>query len=143
MGKNRGRLDPGEVKRALAKQAGEPPPEPVFDNPFAAAFDQLSKLKLKPAPRGRPAPTERAQRKADSPSPLAEKRAQNLAARKALAEAVKPVRRSGAHVTPVEPPSSRAPETTAADAPAPAPAPGSRSAETEMDPVVPPPPRLL
>ena len=108
MGKQRGRLDPGEVKRALAAAAhhDDTAPAEPFNSPFAAVRAQLEKLVPAPPPPGsKPTVAERLRKRAaqrpSEPSELARVRAERRAERTALAEAVKPLHRKGArHVKP-------------------------------------------
>ena len=89
MAQKRVRLSPEEVKAELEAKRREAPggPSPAFFNPFAEALAGLKgKSPRKPPPR-KPAP---------EPTPLAEARARHKAAREALANSVKPLRRSAA-----------------------------------------------
>ena len=83
------RLDPEEVKREMREREERERAEPVFHNPFAAAADQLAKVKVKPEPK------EKAPRAKPEPSVLAEARARNRARREAIATAIKPLVRKG------------------------------------------------
>lgn len=98
MARQRGRLDPGEVKRAMAEEQSGAHAEAPFHSPFAAARGQLEKL----VP-SQPAAGERQRRRAErsppatreEPSELARVRAAHKAAREALARSVAPIRRPG------------------------------------------------
>jgi hypothetical protein len=95
MGKHRGRLDPGEIKRAIADEEQAGAPAEPFHSPFAAARAQLEALAVKPQPKGRKPAAERLRERAgerrSEPSALGKLRAERRAAREALAEAVKPI----------------------------------------------------
>lgn len=98
MGKLRGRLDPSEVKRALADEQQRDEPSEPFHSPFAAARARLEKLVPAPSkPPGKATAADRlrdrAGKKLEEPSELAKVRAAHKAARQALAEAIKPLRR--------------------------------------------------
>lgn len=109
MGKQRGRLDPDEVKRAIAEEQAAKakgaakgtvdPSEPGgrFYNPFEAARAKLERVVPVAPPRGKASASERLRdrktQKPGEPSELAKVRAAHKAARAALAEAVKPLRR--------------------------------------------------
>ena len=94
MAQKHGRLDPEEVKRAMAAEAGATEPEAPFNSPFAAARAQLEKLAVRErAPTAAERRAARAGEKREEPSELARVRAAHRAARQALTDAVKPVRR--------------------------------------------------
>ena len=101
MGKLRGRLDPGEVKRAIADEERAATPTAPFHSPFAAARAQLEKV-LPPASKstGKASLSERMAQRAvqrpKEPSELARVRAEHRAHRAALAEAIQPQRRERA-----------------------------------------------
>jgi hypothetical protein len=89
MAQKRVRLSPEEVKAQLEAERREAPggPAPAFFNPFAEALAGLKGKSPRKPPARKPAP---------EPTPLAEARARHKAARDALANSVKPLRRSAA-----------------------------------------------
>lgn len=94
MSRSRPRLDPKEVKDAIAAAQPAAPP-PAFHSPFAAAAADLQKLvpqtkKPKLADRLR----ERATKPKTEPTALGRARAENKAARESLAAMVKPLHRA-------------------------------------------------
>ena len=96
MGKHKGRLDPDEVKRAIAAERAAAAPAEPFHSPFLAARARLDQLVPTPRPRAGKASLaerldERTRQRPPAPTDFAVLRAQRKAERTSLAEAVKPI----------------------------------------------------